>query len=206
VPLRISGRILADVLSGLHAAHELKDADGLPLQLVHRDISPHNILLGIDGITRITDFGIAKSASSEGSTKTGVIKGKIRYMAPEQAIASRIDRRTDVWAAGVVAWELLANRRLYESDNEAAILLRIIQQPVPPLSELRPDLPHALSDAVMRALTTDANSRFATADEFRSALIDAWQNVGGLADYDEVGRHIRAGVEPPPVAEPTTHD
>src|SRR5262245_23997993 len=100
IPLNIAGRILMDALAGLHAAHELKDDLGQPLDLVHRDFSPQNILVGADGISRLTDFGVAKAAGQIGVTSSGVIKGKVAYMAPEQALGKRVDRRCDVWAAG----------------------------------------------------------------------------------------------------------
>ena len=111
LPPNIAGRIMLDSLAGLHAAHELKDELGQPLHLVHRDFSPQNILVGTDGISRLTDFGVAKAAGRSNVTKSGIIKGKVAYMSPEQALGKEVDRRCDVWAAGVVCWELLAGQR-----------------------------------------------------------------------------------------------
>ena len=126
MPLPIAGRILVDALAGLHAAHELRDDDGLLLDLVHRDFSPQNILVGTDGVTRLTDFGVAKASGRVNVTSSGIIKGKVAYMAPEQALGKRVDRRCDVWAAGVVAWEILAGQRLYRSEDQVAMLLKIV--------------------------------------------------------------------------------
>ena len=126
LPLRISGRILLDAMAGLQAAHELCDDDGQPMNLVHRDFSPQNILVGIDGIGRLTDFGIAKAQGTQ-VTATGVLKGKVSYMSPEQARGRSLDRRSDVWAAGVIAWELLAGRRMFAKQSETETLLAIAE-------------------------------------------------------------------------------
>jgi len=142
LPRDVALRVLLDALAGLHAAHETKDADGAPLSIVHRDFSPHNILVGLDGVARLTDFGIAKASSRAGNTSTGIIKGKAAYMAPEQARGSSIDRRCDVWAAGVVAWELLARRPLWERGAEdIALLIKLVTEKPQRLSSVAPDVP-----------------------------------------------------------------
>src|SRR5262245_34519927 len=105
MPLDVALRILDDILEGLHAAHELTENDGSPMHLVHRDVTPHNVLVGLDGISRLTDFGVAKAVTRLTQTASGLVKGKVAYMAPEQAEGTELDRRCDVWAAGVVAWE-----------------------------------------------------------------------------------------------------
>ena len=122
-PLAVSTslRIILDTLAGLQAAHELHDRDGTPLRLVHRDISPHNILVGVDGIARITDFGIALAEARLTSTKSGQLKGKLPYMAPEQLEADDVDRRVDVYATGCVLWEMLAGQRLFAAKSEGAL-------------------------------------------------------------------------------------
>jgi serine/threonine-protein kinase len=134
MPLRIALRILSDALAGLHAAHELKDDRGELLHVVHRDFSPQNILVGCDGTTRLTDFGIAKVANSDQRTATGLIKGKVRYMSPEQAHAEELDRRADVWSAAVVAWEVLAGQRMHPIADETAVLLRIVSEDATPIA------------------------------------------------------------------------
>ncbi len=191
LPLAVAGRILADALSGLHAAHELTDDHGEHLGLVHRDFSPQNILVGSDGVSRLTDFGIAKAAGRVGVTSSGIIKGKVGYMAPEQALGKRVDRRCDVWAAGVVAWELLSGRRLYKQEDQVSTLLKIVQEPPPPLSSVREDVPPALEEVVSAALTMDAEKRIPSALELRRLLIEAWRSEGGLADVGDVGEAVR---------------
>ena len=127
VPLPMVLRIALDLLAGLHAAHELRDGSGQPVNLVHRDVSPQNVLVGFDGIARITDFGVARAGSRLSATRVGQLKGKIAYMAPEQAQgADEVDRRADLFSAGIVIWEALAARRLFKAENEAATLARVM--------------------------------------------------------------------------------
>lgn len=178
VPLPVALRILDDVLLGLHAAHDLKDTDGASMNVVHRDVTPHNILLGVDGVSRLTDFGVAKAASRLTNTATGLVKGKIAYLAPEQARGQRIDRTCDVWAAGVVAWELFSGMRLHEGLNDAALMLKIVREPPMRLSHLRADLPRPLDEAVAGALTLDPRRRHPSAEAFADALVKAAASVG----------------------------
>ena len=132
--MRVAVRVMVDVLAGLHAAHELADDDGKPLGIVHRDVSPQNILIGVDGSARLTDFGVARATSKLSTTRTGQLKGKLAYMAPEQARGAKdIDRRADVFAAGVVLWEALEGRRLFKGDGEADTLNKVLYEPIPPL-------------------------------------------------------------------------
>lgn len=190
LPLPIVARVLCDALAGLHAAHELTDAAGAPVGLVHRDFSPSNLLMGIDGGTRLADFGIAKARSRLSVTTTGAIKGKIAYMAPEQVLGQPLDRRCDVWAAGVIAWECLAGERLYPEADEAATMFRIVQTPPPRLISVRSDLPEALVEAVTWALTIERDARCPTADALRSRLVAAFEAMGPLAAPAEVGAYV----------------
>jgi eukaryotic-like serine/threonine-protein kinase len=192
----VGARILLDALAGLHAAHELKDESGRIVGLVHRDFSPQNILVGLDGISRLTDFGVAKAATRLGETRTGVVKGKIRYMAPEQARGLQIDRRCDVWAAGVIAWELIAGRRLYEgSEEDVGLIFRIGTETPARLRSVRPDVPPKIDEAVARALMPNKEERFATAAEFAKELGRALASSGiQLADATEVGEHVEQAV------------
>jgi serine/threonine protein kinase len=197
VPLPVALRILDDVLLGLHAAHDLKDADGVSMGVVHRDVTPHNILLGVDGVSRLTDFGVAKAASRLTNTATGLVKGKIAYLAPEQARGQRIDRTCDVWAAGVVAWEMFSGMRLHEGLNDAALMLKIVREPPMRLSHLRSDLPRALDEAVAGALTLDPRRRHASAEVFADALTKAAASVGiSRADARDVRDFILPMVQP----------
>ncbi|MGH7294995.1 MAG: serine/threonine-protein kinase, partial [Polyangiaceae bacterium] len=134
VPLDIAVAVIAGALHGLHAAHEATDEQGNPLGIVHRDVSPQNILVGTDGLARLLDFGVAKAAGRIQTTREGQIKGKIAYMAPEQLRSEPVTRRTDVYAAAVVLWETLTCRRLFRADNEGAIVTSILQSEIEPPS------------------------------------------------------------------------
>lgn len=188
---RLIARLLNDALLGLHAAHELCDDKHVPLGMVHRDFTPQNILVSVEGITRLTDFGVAKAADRAVRTKTGLIKGKIAYMAPEQARGHKLDRRCDVWAAGVVAWELIARRRLYTSEDDVTTLLRIVTERPPRLREVSPQVSETLDNVVAWALEPDVEQRCPTAETFRSHLEAAWNEQGGLADTSELGAFVK---------------
>jgi serine/threonine-protein kinase len=191
VPPSIVVRILSDALLGLHAAHELRSPAGEPLNLVHRDFSPQNLLVGTDGIARLTDFGIAKVATQVNVTVSGIVKGKVGYMAPEQAFGRPLDRRCDVWAAGVVAWELLALRRLYPDHEQAATLLRLVSQAPERIRQVRPDVPREVDDVIASALTIDVKDRCPSALELRRRLVEAWGELGPVAEPSEVGEYVR---------------
>jgi eukaryotic-like serine/threonine-protein kinase len=195
LPLDIAGRVLADALLGLHTAHELKDAGGKPLELVHRDFSPQNLLVGVDGVTRLTDFGIAKVTGRMAGTASGVVKGKVGYMSPEQALGEKLDRRSDIWAAGVVAWELLAQRRLFEGED-ASVLLSIVSTDPPDVRSVREDCPPACAAVIARALSRDRAQRYETALELRDALLEALRQSGGVAEIDAVGTLVTEVVAP----------
>jgi serine/threonine-protein kinase len=156
-------RILAEALLGLHYAHELCDFDGEPLGIVHRDISPLNVFVTFDGQTKVLDFGIAKMVGSSQETKTGILKGRIAYMAPEQASGMKIDRRADVYAAGVMLWEAAAGRRLWPGMSEVQILSHALRDGPPPLHAVRPDAPVDLAAICARAMAREREARYATA-------------------------------------------
>jgi eukaryotic-like serine/threonine-protein kinase len=186
LPEPVNLRILSDVLEGLEAAHQLRGPNGRCLGLVHRDVSPQNILVGVDGIARLTDFGIAKASSRLALTRTGLVKGKVGYMAPEQARGQPLDQRCDVWAAGVVAWELFAGRRLFGSDNDIATAVRLLEQRPPRLRSVRADVPAEVDDAVAFALVPEADLRCPTAGEFLRRLSGA----GPVASQDDVAEVV----------------
>jgi serine/threonine-protein kinase len=169
-PLDVALRIFADALAGLHAAHELRGGDGEPLHLVHRDVSPQNILISVDGIAQITDFGVARAESRLQTTRAGVVKGKVCYMAPEQIRSEPIDRRTDIYAAGALLWELLTGQRLIRGDNDGAMMEQILRGHLPTPHEVTPTVPEALSAVAMRALAASPADRFPTAAELADAL------------------------------------
>ncbi len=191
LPVGVGIRILLDALAGLHAAHELHDENGAPLNVVHRDFSPQNILVGVDGIAQLTDFGIAKAANSDVNTATGVVKGKVSYMAPEQARGVAIDRRVDVWAAGVVAWEILAGRRLYTEQDGIATLLKVVSERPPLLRTVAPEIPAALEQTVAAALEPDISKRTPTAAALASELARHSALLVRVAEPPEVAAFVQ---------------
>jgi eukaryotic-like serine/threonine-protein kinase len=191
LPVSIALRIAIDMLSGLHAAHELHDDQNQPVHLVHRDVSPQNVLVGQDGIARITDFGVARAASRLTATRVGQLKGKIAYMAPEQAAGSEdLDRRADVFSSGVVIWEALAQKRLFKAENEAATLSRVITEPVPVLWQIAPQVSKEVSAVVMRALDRDCDKRFANCAAFADALEAAAADNDKVATPRELAAYV----------------
>jgi eukaryotic-like serine/threonine-protein kinase len=170
VPIPFAASIVAQALHGLHAAHEARDKKGEPLGIVHRDVSPQNILVGVDGVARVLDFGIAKAASRASATEDGQLKGKTAYMAPEQLQHGAVDRRTDIFAASVVLWELLCGRRLFVADSSPEIMSRVLTQPIDPPQMHAPELSSELAAITLRGLDRDPAGRFATAEEMAQAI------------------------------------
>jgi serine/threonine-protein kinase len=170
LPAAYAVGIVLDALHGLHAAHEARSAAGDALGIVHRDVSPHNVLVGVDGVARIIDFGIAKAKERLHQTRGAELRGKIAYMAPELLRREPVDRRADVYAASVVLWEALTRRRFVDADNGAAALRAVLERSPEPPSSLAPGLPQAIDDIVLRGLSRDPEARFATAIEMATAL------------------------------------
>jgi serine/threonine protein kinase len=181
--------IIAEALCGLHYAHELRDYDDTPLRIVHRDVSPHNIFVGYDGVVKIVDFGIAKAALNNARTETGVVKGKVAYMAPEQATGAPLDRRVDIFAIGLVLWEALAGKRLYEGEA-LAIMHRLVNEPIPRVSSIIPSIDPELDAIVARALEKDPRDRYQTAEEMREALDAYIRSTGKPIKKVEIGRIV----------------
>ncbi|MCA9619839.1 MAG: serine/threonine protein kinase, partial [Myxococcales bacterium] len=190
VPRAVILRVLTDALRGLHAAHEQVGDDGRPLELVHRDFSPHNILVGLDGVSRLTDFGVARARARIHNTKQGATKGKIAYMAPEQAEGAPVDRRADLFAVGVVLWESLAARHLFETEGEIETLHRLLTYDPPRLDELIPSIPPALADVAARALAREPEGRFASAEEMALAIQQA-VGEAAIASQEQVERFMK---------------
>jgi serine/threonine-protein kinase len=179
MPPPLAARICQQALLGLSHAHGVRGDDGAPLNLVHRDVSPDNILIGYDGSVKVTDFGIAKAVTSQGLTQAGLVKGKIAYMPPEQVKAEGLDARTDIYAMGTVLYELLAGRRPFSGQSDTGLMLAIIQEAPPPLHELVPDIDPALERIVFDALEKNPAYRFQSAAEMASALDGYAQTVRG---------------------------
>ncbi len=192
VPRHIAVRIVADACAGLHAAHELKDESGVSLGLVHRDISPQNILITYDGVVKIVDFGVAKAAGRSATiTGAGQIKGKPPYMSPEQALGEAIDRRTDLFALGIILYQLTTGKHPFRGETDVITLQNIVSdRPVVSPRALDNDYPKSLETVVMRALARNPNERFQTAAEFEAALDRVFPPNTPRLRTDEVGRFV----------------
>ncbi len=188
VPLAIAIAIMIGVLDGLHAAHEAKDDDGAPLGIVHRDVSPQNILVGEDGAARIVDFGIAKAVGRMQTTRGDQLKGKLAYMAPEQLSRDPLDRRADVYAASIVLWELLTGQRLFHADDEISTFKLATEAKVEAPSTLAPEVTPELDAIVLTGLKRDRQARYATAREMAMML----EETELAASAREVGAWLRA--------------
>ena len=188
-------RIALDACAGLSAVHDLTDEDGRPLGLVHRDVSPQNILVGLDGVARITDFGVATAEEmSRTPTTQGTLKGKLGYMAPEYIRGRRPDRRADVFALGVVIWEALSGRRLFKGTNEGETMDRVLHEAAPPVGEDVIEIGGALDAILARALEKDPDVRFGSAEELQAALEETARRAGLVATHAEVAREVREAV------------
>jgi serine/threonine-protein kinase len=168
-PATYAARITAAVLQGLHYAHTLKGEDDQPLRIIHRDVSPDNVMVGFDGSVKLLDFGIAKEATQQGTTKSGIVKGKFAYMSPERVDGKSIDHRTDIWSAGVMLYELVAGRRPFPVEEDIAALTSILTTHPPRLDQIAPDS-DTLAPIVHRALEKNPLKRFPTAQLMAEAL------------------------------------
>jgi hypothetical protein len=180
--------VLAKALAGLHAAHQLADYDGSPLNLIHRDVSPHNVFVQYDGQVKVLDFGIAKAAGSEIETEAGVMKGKLRYMAPEQLMGDALDARADVFAIGVMLYEAISGRRLWEDRPDADVLRCLVTESVPQLED--PEIPKVLRTICNHAIACDPQKRYASAESLQEDLeafvsTELLDPVGVLSEFLE---------------------
>lgn len=190
LPFSVTLRIIVDALEGLGAAHNLTDEAGRPLQLVHRDVSPHNIMVSTDGVARITDFGVAKAEVRLSTTREGQFKGKLAYMAPEHASNGDADQRSDLFSMAIILWESLSGKRLFRAENQAATLNKICLEPIPMPSSVDPAL--AVFDPILeRGLARDPNLRYQSAEEFAEAIEESASTLGGLAKQREVAQLVR---------------
>ncbi len=188
MPPPVAIAVVAGMLRGLHAAHDATDERGQPLHIVHRDVSPHNLLIGVDGVPRVIDFGVAKAAGRLQQTAAGQLKGKVPYMAPEQVRGQPVTRQTDVFAAGVVLWETLLGQRLFSAENDAAVISQILGREIEPPSRIDLAVPAAFDAVVMRALERDSSKRFATAREMAEAL----ESCDRVAAPAEVAAYVQS--------------
>ncbi len=196
-------KIISMAAGGLQYAHDLSDEKGGPLGLVHRDISPDNILVHRNGAAKVVDFGIAKAANSSSQTRTGTLKGKVAYMPPEQLRGEPLDRRTDVFALGVVLYELLAGKRPWEGTSEVALIGKIMTEEPTPLSELRPDAPEGLVAIVDRALAKDRAQRYQSCHELQADLESLVVQLGQSLTPARISDFVKA-YSPEPSADAAT--
>jgi serine/threonine-protein kinase len=185
---RIVAAVMGGVLHGLHAAHEAKSEQGQSLNIVHRDVSPQNVLVGVDGVARVFDFGVAKAIGRVQTTREGQIKGKIAYMPPEQLQGGGVTRQVDIYAAAVVTWETLTGQRLFSGDHEGALVTSILSNSVKPPSKVAPHVPPAFDRVVMRGLERDPARRYATAREMALDL----ERCVGIASPSQVGEWVES--------------
>jgi eukaryotic-like serine/threonine-protein kinase len=192
LPLRVTLRILAQACAGLHAAHELRDDHDQLLHLVHRDISPQNILVSSAGASKLVDFGVAKSMAQGGQTTVGQLKGKVPFMSPEQARGADLDRRTDIFAMGTILYRLATGTHPFMDDSDVRTMRNIITRPVIPPRTKNPRITPELDAVIQRALQKEADRRYQTAAEMGADLENAMLSLGGLVTVEEVATYVRA--------------
>jgi eukaryotic-like serine/threonine-protein kinase len=188
IPLAVAVTIVEQALAALHYAHEISDHAGMLLSIVHRDVSPQNVFVTYGGITKLLDFGVAKSAAAVAETRAGVLKGKVAYMSPEQMLeGSKVDRRADVFSAGVILWELMAERRFWDGQSDLQMLQSMQSGEARPSPKTaKPDLPQELVDVCMRAIHLNKDERYPTAEAFLLDLEAAREKVGLRATQSEI--------------------
>lgn len=191
VPLPVLARIFIDVAQALHHAHSATDANGAPRGIVHRDVSPSNVIVCFNGHSKLLDFGVAKAAENVWKTQAGTLKGKLRYLAPEQVNGSSVDARADLFQLGIVLHETLTGRPLFQATDLLSAVKAVARQPIPRPSALSPEVPAELDAVVMRALERDRQRRFPDARAFAQALELAVSPSGGVASADGVATWLR---------------
>ena len=192
VPIHVACRVIADAAEGLHAAHEARNDQGEPLNIVHRDVSPHNLFVTYDGTTKLVDFGVAKFRAKASQTRVGTIKGKVSYMAPEQVRGLAVDRRADVFALGIILWELTTARRLFHGDDTLDTIARVLDSEIPRPTTLVRGYPADLEAVVMGALAKDPDERFGTAHDLARALTGVLFRRGLFVTGDDVFHYMQA--------------
>ncbi|HEU4612020.1 MAG TPA: serine/threonine-protein kinase [Kofleriaceae bacterium] len=185
---RVVAGIIVQACEGLHAAHEARDNNGALLGVVHRDVSPPNIMVTADGTVKLLDFGIAKARGANSRTRTGTVKGKNAYMSPEQILGKPLDRRSDIFALGVVMYEMLAIKRLFHRDSDFLTFKAITEEPIPDIRDRRPDLPPGMRAALVQAMARDPAGRFDTAQAFGNAIKNSVATLGGPASPADLAR------------------
>ena len=178
LPYTVVAHVISRVCRGLYHAHTLNDEQGRPLAIVHRDVSPQNVLVSFDGEVKLADFGIAKAASRAAETQAGVLKGKVAYMSPEQVESKPVDARSDVFAVGILLYELTCRRRLFRRNSDFATMRAVVKDPIPPPSAVAEDVPDELEAVILRALARDPDQRYQDAQQMQLELEQAIRAVG----------------------------
>ena len=191
VPIAQALAIVCGAARALHAAHEKRDHDGAPLGIVHRDVSPANLLVSFDGMVKMIDFGVAKAKMRKTKTRDGTIKGKVSYMSPEQGRGEVLDRRSDIFSLGILLWELTTTRKLYYGESDFAVLRRIVHKDAPAPSRFVSEYPAPLEAIVMRALARNPNQRYRSAMELADDLETFARVYGYICSQSELGSYIR---------------
>jgi tRNA A-37 threonylcarbamoyl transferase component Bud32 len=198
LPVDMAVFLILKVSSGLHYSHARRDdKTGMPLNIIHRDISPQNILISLNGEVKLSDFGISKAASEPSLTQAGVIKGKLSYLSPEQAMGQEVNHQIDIYALGLVFYEILSGSRLYRFTNDIEAIRTIPQMTIPPIITKRPDIPQGLNDIVMRCLEKSTVKRFQTAQELNTDLQKLKNHLGITYDASDLALFMRANFEKP---------
>jgi eukaryotic-like serine/threonine-protein kinase len=187
ISLALHGRVISEALTGLHYSHELTDFDGTSLNVVHRDMTPENVMVTYDGEVKVLDFGIAKVGVVPGDTDVGVIKGKLRYIPPEQFLGEAIDRRADIYAIGAMLWEAAVGQRIWKDLGEPAIMNRVVNGQIPAPRDVRPDVPEELDRICRRAMACDAADRYPTAAAMQADLDAFLSTLAPVRDKDLAG-------------------
>ncbi|MEO8840163.1 MAG: serine/threonine-protein kinase, partial [Kofleriaceae bacterium] len=200
--------IAAGAASGLHHAHERNGIDGRPLGIVHRDVSPSNLMASYEGGVKLVDFGVAKAAHRSQETRSGTVKGKISYLSPEQCRGGNVDRRSDLFSLGIVLWEMLTTERLYKRATDFEAMAAIVSEHVPPPSSRRPDVPRELDALVLQLLAKDPAERFQSADQLHEAIESVAVRVGSALSSAGLARYLRElfGQRPEPWIEMQSRD
>lgn len=184
--------VISQAARGLGHAHAATDDTGAPLELVHRDVSPPNIMLGFDGVVRVVDFGIARLRPGASTVRTGQLKGKFAYMSPEQALGIGVDKRSDIFCLGIVLYELLTRKRLFRDETPLKTVRNVSKAQITPPTQIRPTLDPAIEPIVMKALARSSDDRYACAEDFADAIDNYLENHGGPVDVAEIGAVMRS--------------
>ncbi len=192
VPQNITIKIVSHIAGALHHAHRATDHHNNPLKIVHRDVSPHNIMLGYDGVVKLLDFGVAKAATQTTLTRAGIVRGKFAYMSPQQCLGDRLDGRSDLFSLGTVLFEGLTGRRLFRRENQFDTMRTIVEEPIPSIRSIDPTIPIELERIVDRALQKDPDKRFQTGAEFQQALEEYLASSGEVVGEDTISAFMHS--------------